>query len=313
MLRFLFKRIAFFIIILVTIFAFIAGSIQNDIRLKADDARSRALRHQDNVEKISDRIAILSNLDGSQSLRAIDYFTEGAILALEYSVISDTLTADEDLIYQLKFMAAMVQGNNLIKTTFAGLMHFEFLEESNMDYYEITTEEKAGVDYNISRDEWETFTPLYSIPKEQYYLNLGLESILDDLDDLDDGWESADPDAEIFQLDWDNIYSLYRGPLWVEVKNQLDMEKLADYYESVANRITIGVTITTVATILAAAMGSRMAEKKSDHHFSVVLSDMKGDTSLIEGEFDYLAFLGLILALILSLFGLYLPLSIFLT
>ena len=313
MLRFLCKQIAFFIIILVTIFAFIAGSIQNDIRLKADDARSRALRHQDNVEKISDRIAILSNLDGSQSLRAIDYFTEGAILALEYSVISDTLTADEDLIYQLKFMAAMVQGNNLIKTTFAGLMHFEFLEESNMDYYEITTEEKAGVDYNISRDEWETFTPLYSIPKEQYYLNLGLESILDDLDDLDDGWESADPDAEIFQLDWDNIYSLYRGPLWVEVKNQLDMEKLADYYESVANRITIGVTITTVATILAAAMGSRMAEKKSDHHFSVVLSDMKGDTSLIEGELDYLAFLGLILALILSLFGLYLPLSIFLT
>ena len=64
---------------------------------------------------------------------------------------------------------------------------------------------------------------------------------------------------------------------------------------------------------LAAGMSSRMAEKKSDHHFSVVLSDMKGDPSLLEGEFDFLAFLGLILAFILSLFGLWLPLSIFLT
>jgi hypothetical protein len=313
MLGFLFKRIAFIIIILVTIFAFIAGSIQNDIRLKAEDARSKSLEHKDNVEKISDRIAILSNLDGSQSLRAIDYFAEGAMIALEYSVIAGTLTPDEDLIYQLRFMSAMVTGNNLIKTTFAGVMHFEFLEDSDIDYYEITTIEKAGVDYNISRDDWETFTPLFSIPKEQYYLNLGLEDILDDLDALDDGWESADPDAEIFQLDWDNIYSLYRGPLWEEVKRQLDTEELADQYESSANRITIGVTITTVATILAAAMGSRMAEKKSDHHFSVVLSDMKADPSLIEGEFDFLAFLGLALAFILSLFGLWLPISILFT
>ncbi|MFX1515903.1 MAG: hypothetical protein ACFFC6_06310 [Promethearchaeota archaeon] len=171
MLRFLFRQIALIIIILVTLFAFAAGAIQNDIRLKADEARSKALEHQDNVEKISDRIAILSNLDGSQSLRAIDYFTEGAIIALEYSVIANSLTTDEDEIYQLKFMAAMVQGNNLIQTTFAGVMHFEFLEDTDMDDYEITTIEKAGVDYNISRDSWETFTPLYSIPKEQYYLN----------------------------------------------------------------------------------------------------------------------------------------------
>ncbi|MFX1285952.1 MAG: hypothetical protein ACFFB5_20080 [Promethearchaeota archaeon] len=313
MFTFLYKRIAFVIIILVTAFAFVAGYAQNDIRTKADESRTQAVGHQQNVERISDRIAIMSNLDGFQSLRALDYFTEGALIALEYSVVADTLTPDEDLIYQLNFMAAMVTGNGLIQSSVAGVMHFDFLEDSNMDYYEIATIEKNGYEYMISRDQWEIYTPIYSVPKEQYYLNLGLESILADLDNLDDGWESLDPDAAFYQMDWDNIYSLYRGPLWEEVKNQLDMEDLADQYESIANRITIGVTITTVATILAAAMGSRLAERKADHHFSVVLSDLKSDPSLVEGEFDLLALLGLILAFILSLFGLSLPLSILLT
>jgi hypothetical protein len=310
MLGFLLKRIAFIIIICVTIFAFISGAIQNDIRLKADEARSKALDHQQNVERISDRIAILNNLDGSQSLRAIDYFTEGALIALEYSVLAASLTPTEETIYQLHFAEAMMTGNGLILATFAGVMHFAFIEDNNMDYYEIATREKNGFDYNITREQWETFTPLYSLTRDQYYLNLGLEDILDDLDDLDD---YLGTDFVFYQLDWDNIYSLYRGPLWLEVDRQREMEDLADEYESIANRITIGVTITTVATILAAAMGSRMAERKSDHHFSVVLSDMKGDPSLVEGEFDFLAFLGLILAFVLSLFGLWLPLSIFLT
>ncbi|UCG01137.1 MAG: hypothetical protein JSW11_16155 [Candidatus Heimdallarchaeota archaeon] len=137
-----------------------------------------------------------------------------------------------------------------------------------------------------------------------------MEDILDDIDNLDIGLGT---NFVFYQLDWDNIYSLYRGPLWLEVEKQREMEDFADEYESIANRITIGVTITTVATILAAAMGSRMAEKKSDHHFSVMLADMKEDSSLLEGEFDILAFLGLILAFILSLFGLALPLSILLS
>ncbi|MFW9905482.1 MAG: hypothetical protein ACFFFH_14165 [Candidatus Thorarchaeota archaeon] len=91
------------------------------------------------------------------------------------------------------------------------------------------------------------------------------------------------------------------------------MEDLSDEYESIANQITVGITITTVATILTAAMGSRVADKKSDHHFSVVLSDMKSHSSLVEGEFEILAFLGLVLALILSFFDLWLFLSVFLT
>lgn len=298
------KRIAFVTIVLVTLFAFVASYTQNNIRNKTDEALTQAVGHQQNVERISDRLAIMSNLDGFQSLRALDYFTEGALIALEYSVISDSLTPEEDLIYQLNFMAAMVTGNGLIQSTVAGVMHFDFLEDSNMDYYEIATIEKNGFDYLISRDQWETYTPLYTVQKEQYYLNLGLESILEDLDDLDDGWESVDPEAAIYQLDWDNIHSLYRGPLWEEVNNQLAMEDLADQYESIVSGITNGVTITTVATILAAAMGSRLAEKKSDHHFSVALADMKSDPSIIESEFDVLALLGLILAFILSLYGL---------
>lgn len=309
MLGFLLKRIALIIIIFVTIFAFISGSIQNNIRLKADEARSKALDHQQNVERISDRIAILNNLDGSQSLRALDYFTEGAFIALDYSVLASGLTPTEDLIYQLHFAEAMFTGNSLIQATFAGVMHFDFVEDNNLEYYEIATKEKNGFDYNISRDQWDTFTPLYTLTREQYYLNLGLEDILDDIEDLDDGMGD---DFVFYQLDWDNIYSLYRGPLWLEVEKQRMMEDLADEHESVANRITMGVTITTVATILAAAMGSRLAERKSDHHFSVVLADMKEDPSLLEGEFDVLAFLGLILAFILSLFGLSLPLSLLL-
>lgn len=75
----------------------------------------------------------------------------------------------------------------------------------------------------------------------------------------------------------------------------------------------MGVTITTVATILAAAMGSRLQDRKNDRNFSVMLADMKADPSLIEGEFDLLALLGLILAFILSMFGLSLPLSILLS
>lgn len=310
MLGFVFKRIAVFIIVLVTVFAFIAGYVQNDIRLKADEARIQASEHEQNVERISDRLAILSNLDGFQNLRALEYFSEGALIALEYSVVKGSLTPEEDFIYQLNFMNAMITGNSFVQTTFAGVMHFDFIEDPNMEVYEISTVEKAGFNYNISREQWEIYTPLYTVPKEQYYLNLGLEDILDDLDDIDDGWESADLDAKIYQLDWDNIYSLYRGPLWDEVNSQLEKEDLADQYESIANRITIGVTITTIATILAAAMGSRLAERKSDHHFSVLLADLKSDPSLIEGEFDLLALLGLFLALILSFFGLMLPLSI---
>ena len=178
-------------------------------------------------------------------------------------------------------MSAMVTGNGLIQATNAGVIHSDFAEDTGMDYYELATVKKAGFDYKISREEWETYTPLFTVSKEGYYLNLGLESILDDLDELDDGWESVDPDCVFYQLDWDNIYSLYRGPLWEEVNNQQEKENLADQYESIANRITMGVTITTVATILAAAMGSRLQDRKNDRNFSVMLADMKADPSLI--------------------------------
>lgn len=301
------KKLALFIILLVTGMSFLAGYVQNNYQINADNARDNANRHETNSIKIEDRLRTISTLDGEQSLQANSRFLEAAFIALKYSTIkaSFTITLEEETNYALDFMFALMDANSMIRTTFAGVVHSDFTNNANKQTYDIATESKEGFDYKIERDSWELYTPMYTVSKTQFFTELGLGDISEDVADID--W--LPNDYLFYKLDWDNVYSLYRVPLWDEVDLKQYYSQLAEEYESKSFQLAIGVSITTISTILASSMASRLDDRKIDYGLVSIRSNLGENSEDIKHEpSDFFALLGLILALVIAFVGLLSPL-----
>ncbi|MHA1167875.1 MAG: hypothetical protein ACTSRU_08650 [Candidatus Hodarchaeales archaeon] len=230
---------------------------------------------------------------------------EGGFIAIEFYAVKSGLTADEVVKYQLDFAAAMKTANNFIRTTVAGIIHEFFENNPLLDSYNISTRERDRYDYSITRDLWETYTPMYTVPMNSYLLSLGLGGIMSDITELTDDFLGVD--FEFYSLDWDNIYVLYREPLWDELELVDSSLSLAAGYEALAGKITMGVAVTTVSTVLATSMASRIENKKTEKSLSLIRFDILQEPDLIESGTDRLAYLGLILALIIAVLGLLMP------
>ncbi|MFX1512201.1 MAG: hypothetical protein ACFFCQ_06415 [Promethearchaeota archaeon] len=306
--RVIMKRMPVVLIIVVSIFAAISAFIQSEFTSRAEDARKDADKFQWIAERIEDRARNILDGDGRMYLDALDSYQEGAFLALKYSMFRSNLTEDEKTSYQFEFYQAMASGASDVRSLSVGIIHKAFTEDPTLDVYQIATQEKDGYNYSISRADWEIYTPIYNVSKDVFLSGLGLGGMLTQITDLLDFLDDVEGEEFLFwEADFDNIYSLIRGPLWVVVDEQRESEDDADRFETLVEQITIGVGITTLATVLASAMASRIDDKKSDREFSIIQSELKHDPFLITSGRDIFAYIGLILAVLISAIGLIAP------
>lgn len=91
-----------------------------------------------------------------------------------------------------------------------------------------------------------------------------------------------------------------------ELAHQLTAK--ANRVDQIANTMAIGVSITTVASILVVAMANRLDKKEIEHQFSKIRADILNDETVIIPPKEKLAIFVLINAGIISLVGLAWPL-----
>lgn len=305
------KHLAILIIFLVSGLAFTAGYIQNDYGSKAEKARDDANDYQFNAVRMEEKLRSIMNSDGDRTLEAISKKYDITYHALEYLAVNSTLTETEREVYRLKFAKIVGERNLLIVGTTAYIIHEEFTLDSSLEEYPLATIENDGFDYKITREEWERYTPAYLTLKDTFYAEIGLSISPGLVEDLEyyTFYEEAGGNEYFIILDWGNIGNLLRGPYHAEIEKQLDKEVEADSYETLANKITIGVSITTIATILATAMGNRISDNESNRILSEIRADINNDPSYSRGKRDFSSYLGLILSLIIATLGLILPVA----
>lgn len=303
------KNYPFVIIILVSFFAFAAGYTQNIFVEKADAFSETAGEHEYNAMRIEQRLRTISNNDATQMFKVGEKSYELVFLAIEYTTVESTLTEIEKEIYRLDFAKILMERSFAVYSTTTYSIHKEFTETSNQEYI-ITEESSHGFDYIIERDDWQTYTPLFLVTRNTLFTQLGLYPTLQTItDDLDFYIQFDKPDGggSFWQFDFSNAGYLLQIPFQNEVVLQLENTDKANTYQSIADQITIGVSVTTIATVLSTAMASRLESKKSDHEISVLRADIIKDPSVIKTEKDKLAIIGLTSALVIAALGLLLP------
>lgn len=309
MFNFILNRLSFVVIILVTAFAFSAGLIQNNFTTRANEARSLASEHELTGRKIDIRLRSILAQDKQFLLSSVDHFFDASVFGLKYWAFFSSLTLLEQLNMELDFVQAMLEGKGKIESTLSFQIHDQFMSTSD-DSYIIAETAKKGFDYIITRETWEDFTPFFTLSQQNFFTTrIAFSDILTDpniitlLTDLN----NLQPSYIYYGFAAENIDAMLGAPLENEISEEIRLKNLADNLESSGNVITMGVSITTVATILATAMANRLGNKQSDHNYSVLRADFKNNSKYVVSEHDYLAYMGLLIAVSIAVFGLLLP------
>ncbi|MFW9993698.1 MAG: hypothetical protein ACFFD4_16750 [Candidatus Odinarchaeota archaeon] len=288
------------VIIIVTALAFVAGYAQNQFAASSNEYERVAAR-------IEEKSRFLKDLDRGYYYESLNLFTEAAVIAIKYWAIEVNgpgLTAKELIEYQLDFVQKVWDANNLVVSTVAvEVIHSTFISNPTTQECVLAEKKKDGYDYIITRDHWEKYQPLVTVSKQVFLSTfMALGPILADITYLTDEIDTYTYPAPyvFYRLDWDNIAELYGGPL-------NDATAASIKLQDIANQITMAVSVTTIATVLATAMASRVDNKETEHSFSVIHDGMNIPAAKRKGSRDKLAYLGLLLAVFISAGGLILP------
>ncbi|MFW9915124.1 MAG: hypothetical protein ACFFGZ_05890 [Candidatus Thorarchaeota archaeon] len=301
------KYFPFIVIVFVSACAFLAGYVQSNIAEAGEGYREDAQTHERNVDRMLDRLEFISSIDKNQYFEALQLEEDAIFLALKYWWYHDNYTEFERELLLIDMFQKFHGSIGLINSSVVGIIENDF-KKGLSTTYEFATKEKYGYNYIITREDWLEYDPIKEYTRAQYLAlerNSALSEAISDYPEIEAlGMYGAD----IFlDLDSDNWYDLYRQPIWHEMDKMQDAQELADRYDNYVNRITIGVAITTVATILVAAMASRISDKEMDHDLSVIRADVLKNKALVISERDMLAYLVLVVAVIISVVGLIIP------
>jgi hypothetical protein len=299
------KRFAFVVIVFVSSCAFAAGFVQNNLAERSDDYRETAAGHERNVERMQEKAADIKQRDGDLFLGSLDEIREGVMIALEYMWYYDNLSLYDRFWYQIELFNKLIGVNGTNEATLAGQIHYVFQTNPSRQTYELATKEDDGYDYIIKREHWEKYPPVIEwTPSSfaEYWKFDTIASLIVTPSDILD--QMPDP---YVHLEWDNINALFRQPIYEEIDDKEYYQDLADRYEGYVNRITIGVAVTTVATVLVATMTARIADKKNEHDFSQIRADVLKNRALLVSEKDMIAYVVLLLAALISIIGVILP------
>ena len=98
--------------------------------------------------------------------------------------------------------------------------------------------------------------------------------------------------------------------MFEEIEIATEKADQATETEQIANRIAVGVSITTVASVLALAMSNRHENRIRDQHLSRIRADVLEDETIVISGTDWISLIILLIAALIAVIGLLYPLSI---
>lgn len=298
------KRLPALVIILVTAMAFAAGNIQNSYAIQADNMRQQADIHQLNVQRIDDSKRFFSSLDITYLNNYFSYLTKASADGFSYLYFYDNLTNTQREQYKLDLLESINSAFGQLELISTYSINETFGLYPNLQVYQLASVQKQGFDYNITRAEYDQYPNFRNETKNDFFLkDVPLLDYInsfpaDRVNGLINFYDSA-RSYSYFNFDSDNYKTLMNLPLYSEQHQEQVYSNLESQLSFKANLVTIGVSVTTIATLLATAMASRLADNWSERRLEAVSKDKN-----VTDKFDIIAAGGLIIAFIVAIVGL---------
>ncbi|MFW9853202.1 MAG: hypothetical protein ACFFDS_09675, partial [Candidatus Thorarchaeota archaeon] len=292
------STIASLIIIMISILAFGAGFLQENVVSEATTLKIEVSEKEFDLERIDLRIRELVEDDRISARKATDEWHIAYKLAIELEITNDTLTVVErDLLMNL--IARALENFNFFASLMneAVLYNYWYIDDNTSDYI-FNTEEKDGYDLNYSKEEYSTFNASKSF---LYIVNE--EEILNDFPFKDEIIAYGIIPTEFYSWRSYNFKEFLDQPLNTLQQEISDLKLVISELESKGSLFDYGVSLITVATILAAAMASQMNDKEREKEFSLIKSEIFNDKSMIITKKNRISMPFLFIALILAALG----------
>jgi hypothetical protein len=298
-------------ILLISGVAFVAGGLREDFSSVATQKQEEARELQGDLERMESKAYFLIQRDVTRVRAYGDLLMEVDLLDIEFSLLNNSLTPQRREVYvrRIADMLSQLQSHQSMLLILHLYRHFN----STTDTYWIAREQNEGYNFSISWQMWQAFISDHGSPAAietplQYY---GTYFSYPAIQSLGYGLRPKDHEtgAETFIREDAGVEFLSEYFLLSQIQtlqNQIK-EKLdaASAQDTVAERISLAVSLTTVAMLLATAMASRVNEKEVMDEITVLRAEMGQQAAPMR---DYGTVPILLVAVALALLGLYLAL-----
>lgn len=299
------------IIVFITASAFVAGFYQNTYSERANSLQQDASFHQQVSTEIWGTVYRLFNDETRLLLAAQNYQTMAENLLIDYLNFAETLTEQETQSYldRIGYNYRLMEYSLEVTWSYSIYHHFERVNESKAFVLDVYPDLNYVCD--ISQQIYFQNDPSIRVQGVNAFFN---ESLVE-TDVI------APEDNYIIQVLADNQYmpkTINHPTLsWLDILYSKIIEETnlahqltiqANRVEQIASRMAMGVSITTVASILAVAMSNRLYKKDTTHHVSRLRADILNDESLIVPKKDKLTMFVLITTAVIAVIGLFWPL-----
>ena len=309
-------------ILIVSLAAFIPGIIASEFKTDLEVNKSQLVELQDTYNWMGDEAQYIFSHDSNLYGLAWQEIQEAKILDIEYSflVAANQTSALVNITYMNKIINHLQTAAIITMQTISNDIWNNFntnpLNSYNVGY------SSSGFAYIIEADVYfakplyinttvddfvnNIYGMFYTEPGQKLFFNDTMTLLETEYSDfLDDNFAWLEAPGEVFSLTKDcNLYNvtqdsvIHLGDYIIETYDEI---RFAD---DMVNSLETVVSIMTVATLLASAMASRLADRKVYHQISIIRSDIKDDKDQIIKEVDTFSVVILILAIILALAGL---------
>jgi len=299
-------------ILLISISAFGAGYFQDGVNREADELRSQINELENQMDRIEIRIQGVRLSDKAYENQAEEFLNDAILYDRTINALNDSFTPEERILHYDMLAARVWDFRGALRGIEIVNIYWWFQFET-VDWV-IASEELDGFNYTISKAFWDSYQDDYP----NLVINLTYTEAFHTVADYTKGgfihaaayydyailpeWFMIPTYASSSIYDnffYQTLYDLQAEIITLE-DNLIALERKSDYY-------VYGLSLITVAAILASAMSNRMADKEVDSQFGDVLAKLHENENLKTSPWDNFAFAVLILAGLIAILGILLP------
>ncbi|NHJ47646.1 MAG: hypothetical protein FK733_07655 [Asgard group archaeon] len=304
--------VASIIIITIAILAFGAGFLKERVVTQIEGIKTSITEDEFQIDKIGSKISDILTLNYLTIDNANDEKKVYSDLCWEFDAYYDNLTPADIFLYRGRITTSINTRENIIRNSIFGDVINHFDRDANESDYFFAIENPDGYNFSITKEAFTDFNNSYglymilpaniflnSIRNASYWKPLLLPNVHEEFTIINN------TDA------WASLYRTAQSEIQDGITSNTE---LLTKLESIVSYYSYGVTLITVATILATAMSAKLSDKEREKEFFVIKSaiDKKEEFDQTKDfekpKENKFAIPVLIVALVLSALGLVVPL-----
>jgi len=292
------------IILFISSCAFLAGFLQGDYIDSNNILLVEIQEKENDLNVIRGKITALLTNDRDEILLNTNYLSRACEFINELYYMAGNLTFEQNLTIKSNVVYLLRRINRTFDFFNVIIIEEAFNNDNTLNSFMFATDEEDGFDFSIMRSFWEEkdiIRPeLFQQRLSRQLPNVSI-SVIDEI--------LADPFCpQIYYKTGLSSFEALLNEIAFGKQSEINgLKEDSNQLKSITQKISTGVAIIAITTVLSAAMMSRLEDKKIEHNFSIVRKDILKDKNVVVSKTDRIAIPVLVIAAIISALGLVIP------